>query len=209
MTITKMTIGQTISVVVIVVIAFAAGLVLGNYMPASLFKKPVVETKEKLNITILEKALEPASDLITQKYVYSDAFSDEQSKRLLVDLPFTKKRVVFTYCGTISAGYDLSKVEPEIDDEKKTVTLSLPDLKIVANEVDPDSYKYIIQEDSIFNPYKPKDMTDFQKKLKKKMEVVAKQDRNFTRAAEDNARNILKHFLESSTVTEGYEIIVK
>ena len=205
----KITIKQTISVVLIVIIFSAVSYCLGFFTPKSMFSKPVAKTKEKVDITVLEKTLEPTSDLVTQKYVYSDAFSDEQSKKLLVDLPFTRKRVVFTYRGTISAGYDLSQVKPIINNEEKRILIKLPDLKIVANEVDPNSYKYIIQEDSIFNPYRPKDMTDFQKKLKKKMEEVAKKDENFNKAAEDNAKNILKHFLESSQVTNGFEVVVE
>ena len=140
---------RMISLGTIIVAVIASVLCTGFVMQKAQISKPVVETKEEQNIVVLEKTLKSAGDLVTQKYIYTDAFSDEQSKKLLVDLPFTTKRVAFTYRGTIYAGYDLTEVEPYIDEENKQIIVPLPEFKIVANEVDPDSYEYIIQEDSI------------------------------------------------------------
>ena len=193
---------------IIVIICLAAGYVVGVASPPSKVFSPVV-AESKIDMTVVKQTLEASSDLVTQKYVYTDAIYDEDCLHFIVDLPFTTKKVGFTYKGVISAGYDLSKTGIRVNEKDKQLILTLPELKIVAHEIDEDSYQYTVQEESIFNSYTPEDMTDLQKRLKKRMVKSAEQDEEFKASAEENARTVLTNFLQSSGITEGYEIIIK
>ena len=193
---------------IIVIICLAAGYVVGVTSPPSKVFSPVV-AESKIDMTVVKQTLEASSDLVTQKYVYTDAIYDEDCLHFIVDLPFTTRRMGFTYKGVISAGYDLSKTGIRVNEKDKQLILTLPELKIVAHEIDEDSYQYTVQEESIFNSYTPEDMTELQKKLKKRMVKSAEQDEEFKASAEENARTVLTNFLQSSGITEGYEIIIK
>ena len=196
------------SLPIIVIVCLLAGYVFGAASPPSKLFSPVT-AESKIDMTVVKQTLEASSDLVTQKYVYTDSIYDEDCLHFIVDLPFTTKRVAFTYKGVISAGYDLSKTDIRVNEKDRQVILILPELKITAHEIDEESYNYSVQEESIFNSYTPEDMTELQKKLKKRMVKSAEEDEEFRKSAEENARTVLTNFLQSSGVTEGYEIIVK
>ena len=70
----------------------------------------------------IEEILQPAGDLITQRYYYTDMDTFESYKELLgAKIPLTTDKVVFTYKGAISAGIVLSKVEFEVNERPSTL----------------------------------------------------------------------------------------
>ena len=103
---------------------------------------PTITTEVVVEITDeeVEQALEPVSELITMNYRYKDVGSYTSYKTWFDDekIPFTTDYQLFTYTGTVKLGYDFSKVTYSVDNENKKITVTLPEVEVIANEIDHD-----------------------------------------------------------------------
>ncbi|MDO5520658.1 MAG: DUF4230 domain-containing protein [bacterium] len=163
-----------------------------------------------LSISTVEEILKPASDLISMRYCYTDADVNENFKSFFGNrVPFTTDKVVFTYDGIVSVGVDLSSVEYEINHENKAITILLPEVKIIANEIDASSFEYPYKSDSIFNSTDMSDYTDLIDVLKQKKAEEVKNNTEFMKSAEENTKTVLKSFLTEAEATKEYTVTFK
>ena len=163
-----------------------------------------------VSVDTIKTIIKPASELVTGKYYYTNAVSDEDPITIKgLELPGTKNKYVFTYDGTISAGYDLSKAKIDVDNESKTIKISMPEMQILSSEVDESSYEFKYKSNSIFNDNELERNSETRAKLDKKMRKKASEDSGFTKMTEENAEAVLKSFLTSSGDTKGYEIDIE
>ena len=111
----------------------------------------VEEENFKLEIRYLKEVIAPASDLVTTRYYYKDADTFESYKEINgFKIPLTTDKVVFTYEGTVSLGLDFGKIVFLVNEPNKKITVDLPEIKVVANEIDFDSFVYYEVRNSIF-----------------------------------------------------------
>ncbi|HOO25787.1 MAG TPA: DUF4230 domain-containing protein [Clostridiales bacterium] len=156
----------------------------------------------------IEEIVKPAADLITTKYKYKDAGTYEDFKTVFgKKVPGTTDKVVYTYKGTISVGVDLSNVEYDIDNENKIIKVSIPDLRIMTNEIDASSFEYPFVSDSVFNPTVMENYTNLIATLKSLKEEELKKDKEFMDEAKRNTRNVIQRFLTFSDATKDYNVI--
>lgn len=169
-----------------------------------------VEDKSTLDVNTIEEILQPAGDLITQRYYYTDMDTFENYKELLgAKIPLTTDKVVFTYKGAISAGIVLSKVEFEVDEEEKTITVTLPQIFIVSNEIYEDEFKAYEVKNSIFTETKISDYAVLFGSMKsKKAEELIKNEK-FCEEARKEAKNVITAFLKNASVSKDYKIVFK
>ncbi len=166
-----------------------------------------VGSSSAVSIGHVEEIIRPASDLITTRYYYTDADIFEDFKQLLgVQLPFTTNRTVFTYEGVVGLGFDLSAVGIGVDGDRKQITLTIPKLQIVSNEIDPDSFRYYEVTNSVFNQTEMGDITELIAVLRDKTAERVMQDQDLLKQAENNAEQILLGFLRSSALTQAYTV---
>lgn len=169
-----------------------------------------VEEKSTLDVKTIEEILQPAGDLITQRYYYTDMDTFESYKELLgAKIPLTTDKVVFTYKGAISAGIVLSKVEFAVDEEEKTVTVTLPDIFIVSNEIFEDEFKAYEIKNSIFTETKFTDYALLLGSMKTKKAEELMKNQKFRDEARKEAENVISAFLKNATVSKDYKIIFK
>lgn len=169
-----------------------------------------VEEKSTLDVKTIEEILQPAGDLITQRYYYTDMDTFESYKELLgAKIPLTTDKVVFTYKGAISAGIVLSKVEFAVDEEEKTVTVTLPDIFIVSNEIFEDEFKAYEIKNSIFTETKFTDYALLLGSMKSKKAEELMKNQKFRDEARKEAENVISAFLKNATVSKDYKIIFK
>ncbi len=170
----------------------------------------IVEENYILTISNVEEVLKPASDLISTKYYYTDADTYENYKELFGQkVPFTTDKVVFTYDGVISVGIDLSAVEYEIDNDNQVITITLPELRILSNEIDESSFEFPYTSDSIFNSTQMGDYMELIGELKQEKENELWENAEFMSYALENTKVVLENFLTKSEMTRAYEIIFK
>jgi hypothetical protein len=169
-----------------------------------------VEEKSTLDVKTIEEILQPAGDLITQRYYYTDMDTFESYKELLgAKIPLTTDKVVFTYKGAISAGIVLSKVEFAVDEEEKTVTVTLPDIFIVSNEIFEDEFKAYEIKNSIFTETKFTDYALLLGGMKTKKAEELMKNQKFRDEARKEAENVISAFLKNATVSKDYKIVFK
>lgn len=163
-----------------------------------------------LTISNVKKVLKPASDLVTIKYCYTDADTYENAKKIFgKKIPLTTDRVVFTYDGTVSVGVNLAEVDYEIDNENKTIDITLPKLGIIANEIDTSSFEFPFMSDSIFNATDMSDYVELVDQLKKAKAEKVLNDTEFMDSAKEKTQKVLKSFLTSAEDTKQYQVNFK
>lgn len=157
--------------VVLAIVCFAVGFFSGGREE----KPPVLSS-----ITV-ENQLQQISQLATIRYSYTNMGQFENSNEFYgIKLPFTTKRFIVAYDGTIIAGVDLTQAKVTITDQK--VTIALPAPQILSHQVDPNSLEVFDETTSIFNPITIEDYTGFQADQQGVMEEKAIQGGLLTQA---------------------------
>ena len=157
--------------VLLAIVCFAVGFFSGGREE----KPPVLSS-----ITV-ENQLQQISQLATIRYSYTNMGQFENSNEFYgIKLPFTTKRFIVAYDGTITAGVDLTQAKVTVTDQK--VTIALPAPQILSHEVDPNSLEVFDETTSIFNPITIEDYTGFQADQQGVMEEKAIQGGLLTQA---------------------------
>lgn len=171
--------------------------------------KTISSKKEgfKVDINNIDDILSPASELITSKYYYKDAQSYENYKQFFgVKLPFTTDKIVFTFEGKISVGFDLSAIKYKIDNENKNITVFLPEISVLSNEIFADTFEYPFVSDSVLNQTGMPDYTKLIDTLKKEKSKDVLSDKELLNACTENAKNIISSLFANSELTKNYTI---
>ena len=224
--------GKKIFILVLVIVLAAAIAIGGIYVKDTFFSEDVIVLPsptpnpdednpglldevivqvQTVTMEEVQQILEPASELITAKYYYTEASTHENVqyfKKFFENekIPFTSDIVVFTYDGVISVGIDLSKVEINIDNEKMKISVYLPPLEETHHEIDHNSFEIPYEKDSPFTKTSMKDYTNLIDKLKKEKSEEVMDNKNFINFAKDNTVKVLEAFLTAASATADYEI---
>lgn len=144
---------------------------------------------EKMSAVVLENRLTEINELASVTYSYTNMAEFENSKDFYgMKVPFTTKSFILTYDGEIKAGVDMS--EAEVSVRGKTVTITLPEAKILSHEMNEDSIEVFDESTSIFNPFKVEDYKSFCKDQKEEMEKKAEEKGLLTEARKKAAKSI-------------------
>lgn len=161
---------------------------------------------EKMSAIVLENRLTEINELASVTYSYTNMAEFENSKDFYgMKVPFTTKSFILTYDGEIKAGVDLSDAEVSV--KGKTVTITLPEAKILSHEMDEDSIEVFDESTSIFNPFKVEDYQSFCKDQKVEMEKKAKEKGLLTEARKKAAKSIQGIFAQ--VLDDDYTLKVK
>ncbi|MCR5796078.1 MAG: DUF4230 domain-containing protein [Solobacterium sp.] len=172
----------------------------------------VVSKDITIDTSVIEEILEPCAELVTYKYYYTDAGVFEKNQKLFntdVVLPFTTDRTIYKYSGVISTGVDLKDVVYDVDNPGKTITVTLPQPKILSHEIDTDSFEYQNVEDSIFTTSDLGDYQAFQDELKKYIEEKLNADSGYWSQCRTNTEKTIKELLAISDAAKEYTVICK
>jgi hypothetical protein len=126
-----------------------------------------------MNVSSVLEKIKPISELNTVEMYFHDIVDYEDAKYFHeVELPFTKKKFIFTVKAKVKAGINLTKVTTEDVQfvDKMTVKIKLPTAEITSKEI--LEYKSYDEKDSVFNGIKNEDtfyaLEAFQKDLEQK-----------------------------------------
>lgn len=158
-------------------------------------KAGVSRSKEEVTSDIVKEQLVSVKELTTLKYRYTNVGSFENDNEFYgIKIPFTTKKFIISYDGEISAGIDLDKAKVDINDEKKSINISLPQAKILAHQIDEDSLTIFDEKESIFNQLKIKDFSEFRKNEMKKTEQELL-EKGFLEEAGDKSKDAIIEIL--------------
>lgn len=115
------------------------------------------------NSILIQEQIKNVGKLIVTEGHFSEVFTYKNSKDIFGDLLSVEKKALVVVNAEVTIAYDLSKIEFEIDELSKTLTiLSIPDEEI---KINPDLEYYDVQADYL-NPFEAKDYNDIKNTVK-------------------------------------------
>ena len=168
-----------------IVVVVAAGL----FVPGAISK---IKKEDVITSSQLEKVVN-INDLATAEFVY-DGIADKYNEKNP-----DKVECHIAYESTIKVGIDMDKVKFSIDEENKTVTPELPEVKINNVEVDTDTLSYM--------PENPKiEINDIITLCKKDAMKEAGEAPELYQTAEENLQSAIEVLLSPILKIAGYTL---
>lgn len=160
----------------------------------------------ELTAETLYEIIRPNAKLVSADYTYSNiaTVSDFRDIKGII-IPLTTDKIVFTYTGTIYAGIDLKQVHFEVNNDSKTIYITLPVPQKIAHDIDTSSYQFETVSDSVFTSIDPDEFTREANAQKKEQEIKANKEGTLNASANENAQAVLRDLLNQASVTNGYQ----
>lgn len=160
--------------------------------------------------TQLKEQLESVRELVTQKYLYTDADRGEYHKTWIFDwdMPFSDKSFLLRYDGVIKAGIDLNEVEIDVNEDTRTIIVTLPPSRITDHNVPQETIETIETKDGLFNKVTIDDSNALISERKKVMEEKAV-ERGLLVDADAEARAVVKAFFSLVPGIDTYQLEFK
>ncbi len=115
---------------------------------------------------LIEKQIKNVSKLVVNEGNFSEVFSYKNSKAVFGDLIEVEKKALVVVNAEVTVAYDLSKIEFNLDEENKTLTITkIPEQEI---KIFPELEYYDVQADFL-NPFKAEDYNAINKKVKQQI----------------------------------------
>ena len=129
---------KAIALMVVIIVAFAGGMLSQKALTDMLNKKEVTTQ-------YIAGKLEDVSELITQQVTYSAEQKMEEGT-----IPFiTQKGFTMTYNATMKAGIKMENADIKIG--KKVIKVILPHAEVLSNQVNPSSIQFTGEKNAVLN----------------------------------------------------------
>ena len=194
---------------IIIGVFLGAAIVLGGlYVMQKYHAKPEEEPVQINLSTEIQGRINEIGQLATAEYMYeiTQVLEEPPQELFNIQLPLPTSRSIYSYGGTIKAGIEFSQVQIDVNEETKTVTVTMPKVIQISNEIDNDSFKLYDEKNSIFNPISMESYNKSIDALKTAAEESAK-ERGLQENALENAKLIITNMLESVIDTQEYKVV--
>lgn len=182
-------------IVVLVTVAVVLSIIWGN-------NKPEEPKKEIITEVMLEEVIN-VSELSTFEAVYNGV-AKVFNKQNPVEIDY-----YVSYCSKIKAGIDFEKVDVKVDNEKKIITATLPEVTITDVTVDITTLDYIFQNAAANNSSVSEEAY---KACINDATAESRRQKDIYSFAQQNAENVIRALIDPfvSQLEEGYtlEVIV-
>lgn len=188
---------------IIIVILLVVVAVLGFKLYTN---EPLLGNKQSLSVDTIKSGLADIAQLATEEYLYTsvETFQDQKTFKDF-NIPLTKKSFIIKCSGVIKAGVDFGNIKVDVDEESKTISVSIPGAKIISNEINNGSYEMLDEHNNLFNPITPVDANAAEQTIKEKAETDAI-SAGLLPKAEDNAKKVIAAFMNQYVVVGGYNL---
>lgn len=151
--------------------------------------------------------LNDIGELATAEYVYKICETAEKPSASVAgfSIPFTSSKVLYSYEGTIKAGIEFGEIKIRVSELHKTVSVRMPEVRILSNELDFDSLIVYDEKYSPFNTFTFSDMNLSQSALLDDAKKSAL-DSGLIQRANENAQQIILGSLRGFYGPEEYAI---
>ena len=168
------------------------------------------ETPPIITSSTIEEQLSGLSELVTQEYTYRNADRRESSETWIFGWtrPFSSKSILITYDGTIKAGVDFSKIEIDVAEETKTITITIPESTITDNYIPQDSIEIVEVKDGLFNEVT---FDNYNELVSEQKVVMAEKaiEQGLLEKANDEAKALIENFVSVIPGIENYHLIIQ
>ena len=166
------------------------------------------EKKDKVVISVstdtIQDGLANMGVLVTQEYYFTQVEKYTKEKTFLKFIT-SSSEFMYSYDGAVMAGIDFEKIEIKTDEDRKIITVDMPDSEIQAVTIDKNTFKIYSEKDSLWNPLKLEDynisLVEFEDAAKEK--AIAS---GILGRSDEQARNLVREFISSLPNTGEYTI---
>ena len=156
--------------------------------------------------SMLKEELKYVKDLVTVEYRYTNAGKAEFPR--YKNIPFTDKSFIAIYDGVIKYGVDLSAVDIRVNEAARTVTVTVPQSKIISHEIPEASFKALDEKNGLFNRIHIDDVTEFRQAQKSAMEAKAV-EMGLPRQAQEQSGAAIEALLKATPGMETYKVKIQ
>lgn len=162
------------------------------------------------NAGVVMDEIKNISELASVEYRYTNVGTLDSARVFTFmkewKVPFSKKAAIVTMDGVIKAGIDLSQVKIESNENKKTITVKMPESRILSNELDEKSFKVYQEDESVWNQITLTDSKELRDQIKKQAEQNAVENKILEQAS-DKAEQLVRSIIEATPgIKETYQI---
>ena len=167
-------------------------------------------TAPAITSSLLKEELKYVKDLVTVEYRYTNADKAEFPGHVLFgqNIPFTGKSFIVSYDGVIKYGVDLSAVEISVNEVARTVTVTVPQSKIISHEIPEASFKALDEKNGLFNRIHIDDVTEFRQAQKTAMEAKAS-EMGLPRQAQEQSGAAIEALLNATPGMDEYMLKIQ
>lgn len=116
------------------------------------FKGIIPSHDNELTDTMVKEKLQELDHLVTSSFEYSGVREIKDSLQISNwNIPGTTHTIQIKYNGTIKVGYEVSEIQIRVDNDTKTIFVTLPKPKVTDNYIDLDNLSYA-EQNNVFNP---------------------------------------------------------
>ena len=160
----------------------------------------MVVTAEEVEAKILE-----IGELTSCEGFYTVTKGKDFTRYILdnIPVPGTTNHVELTCTGVVKAGYDLEDIVVKVDENSKTIYVSLPSPKVNSNQLMWDDSMLFNEKNNILNPI---DFEQYQSLISEIKEDGLKEaeKQGLYKTVEQNAKNLITNFLGCF---DGYKVV--
>ena len=172
----------------------------------------IQESEPVITSSTVSDQLSSLQELVTTEYIYTNAgkFENQNQIKIIgqdVGIPFTSTRCIVACDGRSRVGVDLSRAQIDVDEEARSIAVTLPDSEIVSHETFEDTLVVLDETNNVFNPISIENYTEFVAGQKTSMEQKAI-DRGVLASASQEARTLVQSFLAQLPGMESYRLTV-
>lgn len=162
-----------------------------------------------ISTTATKLTFEDVGELATQSaYVTVVDTLDKDQKVFNFSIPFTTTKQIYSYNVDVKAGYNFEEITYDVDEDKKEITVKLPEPKVLSTEVDWDSFMVYHEQNSMFTSISLDESNEAKKQMVSKAQETAIGNGLYDEA-KANAEVLLKGFFSSVYNMETYKLVVE
>lgn len=180
----------------LLLIGLITGLAGGVAATVYFFNLKSKKEVENQSVLILEK-IKQVCKLITVEGEFSEIFTHRDAKKYMFNIFQSEKKALIIVKAKVLVGFDLSKINVNINKNIKQVSLSsFPAPEIMSIETDLEYYDF---QKGMINKYTEGDLTEMNKKTKEFIREKATQSHLIQLADHQSSEtiSIIKHLIES------------
>jgi hypothetical protein len=170
--------------------------------------EPAEPTGPSITSAFVEQRISEISELATLHHHYRKNANYQDAKKLLEYMPDWRinksiKEFMLIYQGDVKLGYDLKEVKVLVEPVTKTISVSLPEPKILSHSIDFESIQVLWEKQGWFNDIKFEDFKQFFVAEQKKYEEENNEE--LKSRAREHAKKIILLAL-AAVARDGYQV---
>ena len=182
-------------------VVFAALVAVIVWMAPSVFSE-----KTQVSSETVEMELKNIGELATHAGYYTNVQVIKSARQIFgVDIPLTQSQFIFSYDGVVKAGVDFADIEIGVDEGRGQIVVTLPEVKVLSNEIDLDSLEIYDESNNIFHPLNIDDINVSLIEMQEESEAKAIEN-GLLENARENAEALLRGMLAGFYDAQRYAI---